>query len=62
MKYWFTCQPDGTVLSTEASNDEEAMAKLLTISAKHMKEFHKDMPPMSDKEAKKMIKSVWKKK
>ncbi len=61
MKYSFTCKPDGVVLSTEAKNDQEALAKLVKISNKHMKEYHKDMAPMSDEESRKFIKSVWKK-
>jgi hypothetical protein len=61
MKYSFTCQPDGAVLSTKAKNDEEALAKLVKISNKHLKEFHKGMPAMSDEESRKFIQSVWKK-
>ncbi len=61
MKYSFTCQPDGAVLSTEAKNDQEAMSKLVEISNKHMKEHHKDMPPMTDEETRKFIQSNWKK-
>jgi hypothetical protein len=61
MKYSFTCAPDGVVLSTEAKNDEEALAKLVKISDEHLKQFHKDMAPMSEAESKKFIRSVWKK-
>jgi hypothetical protein len=61
MKYSFTCPPDGAVISTEAANDEEALAKLVELGDKHMKEFHKDQPPMSEEEARKMITSIWKK-
>jgi len=61
MKYSFTCAPDGVVLSTEAKNDEEALTKLVAISDKHLKEYHKGMAPMSEEESKKFIKSVWKK-
>ncbi len=61
MQYSFTCPPDGVVLSTEANNDEEALTKLVEISNKHLEEFHKGMPVMSDEESRKLIKSVWKK-
>jgi hypothetical protein len=61
MKYSFTCPADNQVLSTTANTDDEAMKKLLEIGNKHMKQFHKDMPPMSEEEARKMIRSVWKK-
>jgi hypothetical protein len=61
MKYSFTCQPDGVLLSTEAKNDDEALTKLVEISKTHIKTFHKDLKPMSDEESKKFIKSVWKK-
>jgi hypothetical protein len=61
MKYSFTCAPDGAVLSTEATTDEEALTKLVELAKKHMKEFHKDQPPISDADSRKFIKSVWKK-
>ncbi|MGZ7066268.1 MAG: hypothetical protein ACXVI6_07935 [Candidatus Aminicenantales bacterium] len=61
MKYSFTCAPDGVVLSTEANTDEEALTKLVELSKKHMKEFHKNQAPVSDAESRKFIKSIWKK-
>jgi hypothetical protein len=61
MKYSFTCPPDGVVLSTEAKTDEEALTKLVALSKKHLKEFHKDQAQGSDAESKKWIKSVWRK-
>jgi hypothetical protein len=61
MKYSFTCQPDGQVLSVEAKNDDEGLKKLLVVNKKHMKEFHKDLPPQTDEEMKKFIRSIWKK-
>ena len=61
MRYSFTCQPDGVVISTEAKNDEEALTKLLKLSKKHIKEYHVDYKMGSDEESKKWIRSVWKK-
>jgi hypothetical protein len=61
MKYSFTCAPDGAVLSTEAKTDEEALANLVGLAKKHMKEFHKGEAAVSDAESRKFIQSVWKK-
>lgn len=61
MKYSFTCAPDGKVLSTAAKNDDEALTKLLKISADHWKQYHAGQPAMSEAEATKLIRSVWKK-
>jgi hypothetical protein len=61
MRYSFTCQPDGVVLSTEANSDAEALTKLVKISKKHIQKFHKDQKPMSDAESNKFIQSVWRK-
>jgi hypothetical protein len=61
MRYSLMCPPDGIVLSTEAKDDAEALKKLTELSKKHMAEYHKGQPPMSEVESIKMIKSMWKK-
>ena len=61
MKYSFTCDADGAVMSTEAKSDEEALNQLLKLSKKHVKEHHTAMKLGPDEESKKWIKSIWKK-
>lgn len=61
MKYTFTCPADGQVLSTTAENDDEAMNKLLELGKKHLDEYHKGQLPMTEEEAKNLIRALWKK-
>ena len=61
MKYSFTCQADGAVLSVEAKDDKEAAQKLIVLGKKHFKGAHGDALPMTDAEWNKFVRALWKK-
>lgn len=63
MTYTFTCSQghDPITFTVEATNDEEALAKIMEQTAPHLAEKHQDMPAMSPEEAKNMIMANWQK-
>jgi hypothetical protein len=62
MKYSFTCPaPCNYEIKVDASNDDDAVTKILTEGAKHAKSAHPDLPPPSEEQAKAMVRTRLKK-
>ena len=62
MKYLFTCPaPCNYEMKVEAQNDDEAVSKLMAAGKVHVKDAHPNMPPLSEKQMKDMLKEGMKK-
>jgi predicted small metal-binding protein len=62
MKYSFKCPaPCNKEIKVDAVTDDEAINKLMAAGKVHAKEAHPNMPPMSEKQMKDMLKAGMKK-
>ncbi|HVN96397.1 MAG TPA: hypothetical protein VMT62_08210 [Syntrophorhabdaceae bacterium] len=62
MNYSFKCPaPCSEEIKVDAKNDDEAVDKLMAAGKAHAKEKHPNMPPMSEKQMKDMLKAGMKK-
>lgn len=61
MVYTFTCSQghEPVEFKVEASNDDEALAKIMEEAKGHLAEAHPDMAGMSPEQAKQIITSSW---
>ena len=61
MQYTFNCSEHNAVMTTEATNDAEALKALMKSAKEHMKTAHAGSKVMTDEEIEKMIRAGWKK-
>ena len=62
MKYSFKCPaPCNYEIKVDATNDNDAMNKIMTAGKEHAKKAHPDMSPMSEQQMKDMLKAGMKK-
>ncbi len=62
MKYSFTCPaPCNYEIKVDAKNDDEAVGRIIKAGEVHRKQAHPDMPPMTEEQLTKIVRSGMKK-